>query len=460
MGKNKFHVAGLKIKDLRNIDIVDVDLQDKKFVEINGDNGAAKSTIIDAFFLAILGKKYLGKGYPAWRVISKDKDKALIRIILRDGERELEIKRSIIKKTDDDGNVSTGGSLVVKDTNGKDLKQGHLDTLINEFTVDPVSFSKEPPKKQIEIVKRLAGIDTTTLEEEKQTTYEERTEVNREIKRLTALVSQEAEKVELVDLEELTTQLDDIEDRNTEQDTIVENNKETRKDQEYIDKDVKTIESDIQAIENKLKNAKKALKARKSILSLMNLIVASLKVSKEKESNEAVKLSIKNAQTTNEDAAKYTEWIDNKALLKKENAKAKKLSDKLKDFEADRKRMIMESNLPFDNLDFDNEAGLLIDGIPFSQKSDAEKIRISCRIGMEDKPGLHLICIKDGSLLDDKSYEIILQMAQEHSYQVMVESIGERPGENCIVMRQGCIISKFEKKTTAGQEADRMRNSL
>ncbi len=461
MGKNKFHVAGLKIKDLQSIDIVDVDFKEKGFVEINGVNGAGKSTIIDAFFLAILGRKYLGKGYPAWRIISKGKDKALIRVILRDGERELEIKRSIIKRTnEEDGTISTGGSLVIKDTAGKDLKQGHLDTLINEFTVDPVSFSKEAPKKQIEIVKRLAGIDTTTLEEEKQTTYSDRTEVNREVKRLTALVSQDVDKVEPVDLEKLTKELDDIDKFNHDQRDLKEKYDSIGTDIIAAGDQISIVNGKIKDYEDFIKKEEDKLSQAQGVLDILKAEKQAAKQPKQEESADAVKLAIRSAQETNDSAAKYTAWVGNKALLKKENAKAKKLTDKLTGFETERKRMIMDSNLPFDNLDFDNEAGLLINGVPFSQKSDAEKIRISCRIGMEDKPGCHLICIKDGSLLDEKSLEVIKQMSEEAGYQVFVESVGERPGKDNIVMRQGCIISKFEEKTTAGEEADRMRNSL
>ena len=114
MGKTTgkgLRVLGLKIQNLRNIEIVEVDLRNRTFVEIRGRNGSAKTTLIDGIFGAVVGIKHFGKS--AWRVIKQGKDKALMKVVIGNEERQVEIRRSITKKTDDKGIITTGGSLLI-----------------------------------------------------------------------------------------------------------------------------------------------------------------------------------------------------------------------------------------------------------------------------------------------------------------------------------------------------------
>lgn len=458
--KDKFRVYGLKIKDLRNIDIVDVVFKDKKFTEINGNNGAGKSTLIDALFLAILGNKYMGKGFPAWRLIEKGKDKALLKVTLKSGERAVEIRRSITKKENEDGTIKSGGSLRIDDTEGKSLKQEHLDSLINEFTVDPVSFSREPAKKQIEIVKRLGGIDTTKIEEEREQAFSDRTIVNRDLKAFKAKVAQVPEEVKSVDVSELTKELTDIEEFNEKQREL----KKSIDDKEItitgILREQTVIQMNIDTVKDQLKGYEKrlALYEQSEIEARDQLKV--LDKPKDEKSTEAVKLKMSTAQETNTKASVYTQWEKDTEDMKVKQKEADKLTEKIDGFIEEKKKMILNSDLPFKNVEFDESVGLVIGGVPFNQKSDAEKVRISTRIGMEMNPGLRILCIKDGSLLDEKSYSTIKEMAEKHGYQVLVESVGERPGQDCIVMRSGRIVSQFEVITTAKQEAERMEDEL
>lgn len=458
--KNKFYVHGLKIKDLRNIDIVEVDFKDKKFVEINGKNMAGKSTLIDALFLAILGTKHMGKGFPTWRLIEKGKDKALMKVTLKSGDRTVEIRRSITKKVQDDGSIKSGGSLKIDDSEGKSLKQEHLDSLISEFTVDPVSFSREPAKKQIEIVKQLGGINTTKIEEERDQSFTDRTIVNREVKALKAKTAQVPEDVEAVDVSELTQELTDIEEHNKTQVEREDACEKVGTDIAEKDRVVILAKTEISRLNKLITVENNKIKDAEKSGALLRKTLEGMEESEDIKSTDAVKLKMSTAQETNTKALKFSQWEIDCKELKKKQAAADKLTKKIEGFAEEKKQMILNSDLPFKNIDFDEHVGLLIGGVPFNQKSDAEKIRISTRIGMQMHPGLRILCIKDGSLLDEKSYATIKEMAEKHGYQVLVESVGERPGENCIVMRAGRVVSEFEVTTTAKQDAERMEDEL
>jgi hypothetical protein len=80
---------------------------------------------------------------------------------------------------------------------------------------------------------------------------------------------------------------------------------------------------------------------------------------------------------------------------------------------------------------------LLIDSIPFDQKSSAEQLRISTQLAMAFDPELRVIYVKDGSLLDEKTLAIFQEMAKEKDYMVLVEIVGETERDGAIVMRAG-----------------------
>lgn len=426
---SKLQILGLKIQDLRNVDLVDVDLKDKKWIEITGNNGAAKSTLLDAIFLSITGTKYLGKGYPSWRLIKAGKDRALMKVTIGNDEREIEIKRSIGRKGESDSTTS----LVIKDTKGEKLSQAWLDHLLSEFTVDPLSFAIKSPKQQIEIVKQLSGIDTEPIEQKRAELYQERTWTNRKVKELEGKISgEQPQKVEEVQLSELLEQRQKIYQRNREKE-------DRNKERETIAKRIEELTAELQRLEIKRDELGK---------------------SEPVEDTEAIEHQIKNAEHTNQLAQKYKEFVKHATEHMEAKRQADELTQQIKQCDKDKENMIANSKLPFKNIAFDSEAGVLIDGIPFSQHSTAEQLRISTRIGMEINPDLRIICIKAGSMLDDESVQVLKNLADKYDYQILVERVGELPGEDAIVMRAGHLISEFEKTKTADDVSNNMEDKL
>ena len=457
--KKGLRVLGLKIQDLRNVEIVEVDFQGKTFIEINGDNGSAKTTLIDGIFGAIIGAKHFGKA--PWRVISKDKNKAMMKVVIGNMERQIEIKRSITKKTDEKGNVRSGGSLVITDTNGESLGQAFLNGLLSEFTVNPLTFAKRAPKDQIEIVKQLGGIDTTELDEAYQVAYEERTVVNREVKRTEALVkSLVCEEVESVDIEKLLEEKEAILDFNNDQKDIqravddqVSEVGELKSDVENLDVEIKNLEDELYRKVLLRKNTtEKYVEAKKQLEKLPK--------PKEEKPTQEIDEKVVAAHGINVRAGQYEEFVASEKKLEDSREESQEFTDKLTALNTKKKNMILESKLPFKNIEFDDDVGILINKIPFSQKSSAEQLRISTRIGMEMHPDLRILFIEEGSLLDEESYSVIREMAYKHDYQVLVESVGERPGDDQIVLRAGSVVSAFERAETVSQKVSRMDKEL
>lgn len=92
---------------------------------------------------------------------------------------------------------------------------------------------------------------------------------------------------------------------------------------------------------------------------------------------------------------------------------------------------------PIDGLGFD-AGGVTYNGVPFSQASSAEQIRVSLAMAMALNPTLRVVRILDGSLLDDDSMALIAAAAAEHDCQVWIERVSDdTPG--AVVIEDGQV---------------------
>ena len=88
-------IKHMHVQNLRNV--IDVSFQDldENLVKISWNNGAGKSTIVDAIFLAILGKTYIGKGRSIENLVTLGKEKSEIKVTLEWTGKKLRITRKI-----------------------------------------------------------------------------------------------------------------------------------------------------------------------------------------------------------------------------------------------------------------------------------------------------------------------------------------------------------------------------
>jgi len=453
-------VLGLKAQNLRNIEVVAVDLKGRNFVEIRGENGAGKTTLIDILFGAMVGNKFFGGSKQAWQVVKAGKDKALLTVNLIDGKRTIQIQRSITKR-EKDGKALAGGSLKITDTEGRKLGQDFLDSLISVFTVDVRGFAQQPIGKQVELMYDLIAFDQEAYEEKMNEAMTERRDYNRELKRVSAVVeSTKCEEIEAVSLQTLMNERRDIEAYNNTQLEFDKRIDIRREDIERADERIQEAKIELEDIEKrKLALLEQITKTAQAIAGMEKEVEAMPKPTTPK-SFDAVEHAIENAQTINSQADQYKAHKDAEkqhAMFMEKRDEWQEAVDKLQKGKAD---ALTNSKLPFKNLTIDDEVGLVIGDVPFSQKSGAEQIRISSQIGMKMKPELKVLCVRDGSLLDKESFEVVKELAEKNGYQVLLEKVGEKAGEDSIVLKEGVVISSFERPKTTAEKVKDMESEL
>ena len=113
------------------------------------------------------------------------------------------------------------------------------------------------------------------------------------------------------------------------------------------------------------------------------------------------------------------------------------LTAQLEAIDAEKLAGLQAAPMPIPGLSISDES-VLFNGVPFSQASGAERLRVSLAIVMAANPELRVCYIKDGSLLDDDSLQLVREMAAEHDYQVWLEMVGDH--HDGIVIEDGAIV--------------------
>jgi hypothetical protein len=88
-------------------------------------------------------------------------------------------------------------------------------------------------------------------------------------------------------------------------------------------------------------------------------------------------------------------------------------------------------------LGFDDD-GVTYNGVPFSQCSSAEQLRVSLGVAMALNPRIRVLRITDGSLLDAENLAVIEEMADLQDFQVWIERVAE-DGEVGVVIEDGAV---------------------
>lgn len=113
---------------------------------------------------------------------------------------------------------------------------------------------------------------------------------------------------------------------------------------------------------------------------------------------------------------------------------------------------IAAAKLPIDGLGFGDDA-ITLNGLPFEQASDAERLRASCAIAMASNPKLRVIRVRDGSLLDEDGMRLLGELADAHDCQVWVEAV-DSSGRVGIVLEDGHVASTPESRAAMAQAAE------
>lgn len=409
-------VVKLVAENFKGLKAVEI-TPDQNFQIISGMNEQGKSSVLDSIWTAIAGRDALKA---TDKPIRDGQEKAFISVDL--GEITVKRKWSGDKTT-----------LEVTAENGSKFSspQTMLDKLIGKLSFDPLSFANQDEKTQKETLRELVGINFEELDKERAKLYDERTFNNVSAKKLDGALS------------ELTPPTEDTPVAEVSASEIIEELKAAQKSSMANDEKRRELQSLRQTRDGLvawMDDLKMQLAAAELELEDVRTRGTALKeevdglVDPDIESIQARLSNVENTNTQVRNAEKYRR-IEGEAKAFHDASKA--LTDKIEAIDQSKAKKLQEAKFPVEGLSFD-EDGITFNGIPFKQCSAFQRLRVSMAMAMALNPGLRVIRIMDGNLIDSKNMKLIQEMATEQDYQVWVELVDDS-GKMGVVIEDGQV---------------------
>jgi len=424
-------IIGLEAENFKRLKAVSLRLDGGNLI-LGGDNESGKSSVLDAIWVA-LGGPDVAKDLKITRPIRDGAEWAKV---------TLDLGCLVVTRN---WTANDRQYLKVSTKDGADYKspQAILDRLIGQV-FDPYDFSRLKPAEQREMLLSIVdiGIDLEEWEKKRAEVYQERAILNRDVKRLQGTLATVPEFPDAPD--EAVDSAAILEEMKAAQKVKAENDATRRELMSMQDRDrwslcqlgeaeghiadlkrqVDKWQSKKQSHEEEIRNNAGQLDATKSVVA--SLIDPDL---------SAFRTRLSEVESINARVRGKNDRATVSAELDSTEAASEQLTATLTAMDAEKVKAIKSAMFPVAGLSFD-DGGVTFNGIPFGQCSSEERIRVGMAIAMAMSPGLRVIRIGEGSLLDAKNFALIQEIAAAGGFQLLVERVGD-PGEIGVIIEDG-----------------------
>jgi len=383
-------------------------------VPVRGKNAQGKSSLIGSMMAALQGARSAPE-----EPITSGAHRSTVEVDLGD----ILIRRKWTRG-------GTGGTKSHLEVVGKDgakfgSPQKLLDSLTGRFA-DPIAFLSLPPADQVKTVLGVVGLSDqlAELESEESLRCAERTDAGRDARRLRATADSLAGELERTrpdgdfpteSRSELAEQLEAIRIAKSEDDSLRAKMTSAVNRGEEAKRNIDRLKVELLRWEEEIESCKVDYSEAKAALS--SVVIADAEPILEKldsvdSRSDWIALE-KNAQAA-ESAAQEAESSHAAAESKVEDARA---SIGI---------LLSEAPFPVEGMEYDPEAkSLRLNGVPFSQASQAERLRAAACVAMAGRPRIRVIFARDGSLLDSDSKQVLAEEAESRGFQFWIEEVDE-----------------------------------
>jgi DNA repair exonuclease SbcCD ATPase subunit len=389
-------IINLKSENVKRLRAVEISPDGSAIVVVGGRNSQGKSSVLDSIAMALGGAEEI-PGEP----VRRGEKSATIVVELDD----LIVERTIKP----DGKTA----LVVRGRDGikRGTPQTILDRMTGAFTFDPLAFSRQDAKGQAETLRKLLGLDFADLDRRRAEVFAKRTDVNRDMKaieaRRNAIVVPPDAPTEPVDVASLTAELGRAQ-------AAINMAAASNRDRAEIEKRIAAEIQQLAKLRLQLKDCpeNQEIPDTAPILERINAAAA-----------------LNRAHASRKDRASLDSQVEAKTQ------ESRLLGMELEEVESKKRGSLEAAVYPVPGLAL-GEDGVTYQGIPLAQASSSEQLRVSVAMGIALAPELRVMLIRDGSLLDADSLEIVRQMAEKADAQIWIERVGDGD-EGAVVIEDG-----------------------
>jgi energy-coupling factor transporter ATP-binding protein EcfA2 len=429
-------IIELRAENVKRLQAVQI-RPDGNVVTISGRNGQGKTSVLDAIAGALGGKEVHQP-----EMIRRGAGSA--HVILDLGEYE------VVRRWNAETEHMKGSTtLEVRSKDGAKFPspQTMLSKLFNTMCLDPHGFLRLERQKQLFLVKQLVKLDTSELDSRRQAVVERRTEAGRQVADLARQLEQRpaaaGASLKRVDVGELL----DEQKRRQEQKTA---NDKLRAAAQMAAQAVSVVRDSIPGLGREVERLERELAAAKARLKdaqqeEQRLVTAKVEAFDRVEQLvdpdvSEVYRQIKNAEATNEAVRQAEERVKLELDLQKRREEHHILDAEVSRIDGEKATAIAAAKFPVEGLGFGID-GLTWEGLPFEQASAAEQLRVSVAMAIALNPKLRVMLVRDGSLLDSQSLQLLAELAEKADVQVWIERVAEG-GAVGVVIEDGLVLEQ------------------
>lgn len=421
-------ILSLSAENIKRLSVVEITPDGSPILVIGGHNGAGKSSVLDAIEMALGGASAV-PSHPVRNGQAR-------------GKVVIDLGDFIVTRT---FTAATGATaLVVSSKDGAKYgsPQALLDKLIGKLSFDPLAFERMDVKKQAETLRVLVGLSTADLDNGIAEVYEERTSVNRTVKQLEGQIANmhayEKTPKDEVSIAGLTKELEAAEESRRAYDQARSRYESAARDYTSATETVATSERAVEALQVQIAAINERLVAERGVIQERLSTVdaakqAGLAAKTALVDSAPIRARLIDAETINQHVRANVAIVEAVSAVKEERKVAQDLTDKLAALEIQKRARLAQVAMPIDGLAFSDGDGLLFDGVPFDQASQAQRLRVSVAVGLALNPQLKVLLVREGSALDRTSLALLGELAAAADAQIWVEMVKEVPGEGVSV---------------------------
>lgn len=416
-------ITKFEVHNVLRISDLSVPMDGRNLVLIGGKNGQGKTSAIDALVMALAGKR--GFEFPE-RPLTEGETEGHVEVDLDNGEETLTVRRCFERR--DDESIKTW--LELRDSTGQ--LSAEPQTILNEWmktkALDPMRIEDLDAKRQRVLLCDLVGISEylEACNTEYQAVYEERSGVNARGKAAKLRVAdmpftKDLPEDEII-LADIGNELAEKAKENAEAEQLGQNRK-------VASTQVVTLQGKVEQLQARLEKAMVDLQEARAELARLEEfepVIHDLSELKEK---------IKEAETTNrlirQNRARSAATVDLDDLRDESESLGKKLTE----IKGKVQKALQQAQWPVEGLSVDDN-GPVYQGLPVTQASTAERMRLWCRVSAALDPELRLLVFRDGNSLDNESLAELDRFLQEQGFQAIVEFVTRSSADEdrCVVV--------------------------
>jgi len=408
-------VESLEVENFKRIEFIKLD-PDGHSVIIKGANGAGKSSLTDAMVASLCGKRF----FPEKPI--------------RDGENHAHVETKtgdfVIRRDWNRKNGDIKEKTTLRYVDGRTISspQTFLDNMFGgtKFAnFDPSQFIRDE-KSQRTVLLKMIGVDDLleSIKKLYDVIFSKRQDINRKIRDQKGVIHEihvpgDDVPTELISASDLSKKIAEATKTNAsnarKRGVLAQKNNEFKKLNQEIENHQKElarlreIQSDLAVEIEGLEAGTEGLqdvdtaKMLETLDSIEQQNKDRSEANKQREIRKYAEEKLDEMQKTSDD---YTKELE-KLLYRKTEA-------------------LKNAKFPVPGLSVDDN-NVLYNGMPISQESDSQRLKIAIQIAIAKIPqnGIRIIRMKDASMLDDNAMAEVERIAKENDVQVFLERVGE-----------------------------------